>query len=140
MSASNAATRSLAVVALRKSGAGAAELPTAHGLISLHDWTFVLGQGLIPAVNAVLLGSLLYQSRLVPRFLPVLGFIGAALLIAAWAATLGGLVEQVSPATAIAVIPIAVWEFSLGIYLVFWGFKPSPITADMSAADTASLL
>ena len=66
----------LAVVALRKSGVGAAELPTAHGLISLHDWTFVLGQGLMPAVNAVLLGYVLYRSRLVPRILPVIGFIG----------------------------------------------------------------
>jgi hypothetical protein len=26
-------------------------------------------------------------------------------------------------------LPIALWEFSLGIYLVAKGFKPSPITA-----------
>ena len=26
-------------------------------------------------------------------------------------------------------LPIAVWEFSLGIYLTFWGFKASPIIA-----------
>jgi hypothetical protein len=33
-------------------------------------------------------------------------------------------------------IPIALWEFSLGVYLVVKGFKPSPITAGMVATDT----
>ena len=42
---------------------------------------FLLGQSLMPALNALLLGSLLYQSRLVPRVLPLLGFIGAPLLL-----------------------------------------------------------
>ena len=31
-------------------------------------------------------------------------------------------------------LPIALWEFSLGVYLVVKGFKPSPITAGMTAA------
>jgi hypothetical protein len=35
----------------------------------------------------------------------------------------------VSTAAAVSALPIAVWEFSLGIYLTFWGFKASPITA-----------
>jgi hypothetical protein len=70
----------------------------------------------------------MYQSRLVPRWLPVLGLIGAALLVAVWFAVLGGLVDAVSPIAALAALPIAVWEFSLGVYLTFWGFRPSPIT------------
>ena len=44
----------------------------------------------MPALNALLLGSLLYQSRLVPRVLPVLGFVGAALLVASTMATVFG--------------------------------------------------
>ena len=55
-----------------------------------YHWTF-LGQGLLPAVNALLLGSLLYKSRLVPRILPVLGLIGAPLLFASVLATFFGL-------------------------------------------------
>ena len=35
--------------------------------------------------------------------------------------------RAISPATAIAALPIAVWEFSLGVYLIVKGFKPSPI-------------
>ena len=80
----------LAIVTLRQSGAGAAELATGQTLVGLHDWTFTLSQSLLPAVNALLLGSLLYQSRLVPRILPVIGFIGAPLLIASTMATLFG--------------------------------------------------
>jgi hypothetical protein len=38
-----------------------------------YDRMFLLGQSLIPALNA-LLGSLLYQSRLVPQVLLLLGF------------------------------------------------------------------
>jgi Domain of unknown function (DUF4386) len=121
----------LSVVTLRQAGAGVSALVTGQALAAQYYWTFLFGQGFLPAMNALLLGSLLYQSRLVPRVLPLLGFVGAALLVAAWTATLFGLVEQVSPATAIATIPIALWEFSLGIYLVAKGFKPSPITSSL---------
>jgi uncharacterized protein DUF4386 len=92
---------------------------------------FLLGQSLIPALNALLLGSLLYRSRLVPRVLPVVGFVGAALLLASDVAVLFGLWDRVSALSAIAALPIALWEFSLGVYLVVKGFKPSPITAGM---------
>src|SRR3954447_3090012 len=98
---------------------------------------FLIGQSFIPAVNAVLLGSLLYQSRLVPRVLPLLGFIGVPLLVAADIAVLFGLVERSSPA-ALAALPIALWEFSLGVWLVVKGFSPSPITAEMTTPGAAA--
>jgi len=37
-----------------------------------------------------------------------------------------GVVDRVGTVTKIAVIPIAAWEFSLGVYLIVKGFKPSP--------------
>src|SRR5205823_6652096 len=117
----------LSVVTLRQAGAGADALVTGHALVALYDRTFLIGQSFIPAVNALLLGSLLYQSRLVPRVLPLLAFIGAALLVAAEIAVLFGLIGQHAPSTALAAIPIALWEFSLGVWLVVKGFKPSPI-------------
>ena len=36
----------------------------------------------------------------------------------------------------IAALPIAAWEFSLGVYLIVKGFKPSPITAGMVEPNT----
>jgi hypothetical protein len=121
----------LSIVTLRQAGVGAAGLVTGQALAAQYSWMFHLSGSFIPILNAVLLGSLLYQSRLVPRALPVLGFIGAALLLAVWFAVLFGLIGAVSAPTGVAAITIAAWEFSLGIYLTFRGFKPSPITADM---------
>jgi hypothetical protein len=113
----------LAIVTLRQAGAGASAVATGQTLVGLHDWTFTLSQSLLPAVNALLLGSLLYQSRLVPRVLPVLGFIGAALLVTSTMATLFGANEYGSAMSGLFAIPIAVWEFSLGVYLVVKGFR-----------------
>ncbi len=93
------------------------------------DLLFLVTQSFIPAVNALLLGSLMYQSRLVPRVLPLLGFIGAALLVAGDIAVLFGLIGQHASSTALFAIPIALWEFSLGVWLVVKGFKPAAITA-----------
>ena len=124
----------LSVVTLRQAGVRADGLLASQALVAFHDWIFLLGQGFLPAVNALLLGSLLYQSRLVPRVLPVIGFIGAALLVVSVAATLFDLWGQLSAASALLTLPIALWEFSLGVYLIVKGFKPSPITAAMATA------
>lgn len=119
----------MSIVTLRRAGTGTGALVTAQALAAQYQWTFFFAQSFIPAVNGVLLGSLLYESRLVPRWLPVLGFIGAVLLVATWFAILVGFIRAVSPVAAVAALPIAVWEFSLGVYLTIWGFRPSPITA-----------
>lgn len=118
-------------------GANAAALVTTTAShVAVYNWTFLLGQSLMPAINALLLGTLLYRSRLVPRALPVLGLIGAPLLLAADIATLFGAIGQFSALAAVAALPIAAWEFSLGVWLVVKGFKPSPITAGMDAVST----
>ena len=117
----------LSVVTLRQSGAGADGLGAAHGLVALHDRIFLLSQSFLPAVNAVLLGSLLYQSRLVPRVLPLVGFVGAPLLVASDVGILFNLWGPMSTVAGVAALPIALWELSLGVWLVVKGFNPSPI-------------
>jgi len=119
-------------------GANAAALvATGASHVAVYNWTFLLGQSLMPAINAVLLGTLLYRSRLVPRFLPVLGLIGAPLLITADIATLFGGIGQQSSWALLGALPVAAWEFSLGVWLVVKGFKSSPITAGMVAPGTS---
>ena len=49
-------------------------------------------------------------------------------------ATVGQL-SSVTGLAALPVIPVAAWEFSLGMRLVVKGCKPSPITAEMTAAS-----
>ena len=121
----------LTIVSLREAGAGNGALVTGQTLAILYDRINLLSQSLMPAVNDLLLGYLLYKSRLVPRVLPVLAFIGAPLLLVSDAAVLFGVVERVSALPAIATLPVALFEFSLGVYLIVKGFRPSPITADM---------
>jgi Domain of unknown function (DUF4386) len=132
----------LSLVTLRQdlggaAGANAAALVTTGAShVAVYNWTFLLGQTLMPGINALLLGFLLYQSRLVPRAIPVLGLIGAPILIIAVIATLlDGSVPPPSVAV-LAALPVAAWEFSLGVWLIVKGFKPSPITAAMTAAGT----
>jgi len=118
----------LSVVTLRQAGAGAGALVIGQALVAMYDRMFLLGQSFMPAVNALLLGSLLYQSRLVPRALPLLGLIGAPLLVAGDAAVLFGVIGRTSAPAALAALPIALWELSLGIWLAVRGFNPaSPI-------------
>ena len=120
-------------------GANAAALVTTGAShVAVYNWTMLLGQTLMPCVNALLLGSLMYRSRLVPRIIPIVGLIGAPLLLAAVIAALfSGSIGHVSAFQAIATLPVAAWEFSLGLWLVVKGFKPSPITAEVTAADAA---
>ncbi|MDQ6945473.1 MAG: DUF4386 domain-containing protein [Actinomycetota bacterium] len=118
----------LSLVTLQQAGAGTNALVTGHALITMYDRIFLISQSFIPAVNALLIGSLLYKSRLVPRWLPLLGFVGATLLVAGDGAVIFGLTAQ-HGAVATLSFPIAIWEFSLGVYLVVKGFRPSAITA-----------
>lgn len=111
--------------------------PVLAALVAVHDWAFLLGPGLIPAVNAVFLASVLYRARLVPRFIPLLGLIGAPLLVLSAGASLFGLTEQVSALAALAALPIALWELLLGLWLTFRGFRAADNTPAESAAVTA---
>src|SRR4029077_156040 len=112
------------VVSLRQAGAGAGALIVSHTLVTMYDRAALFGQSFMPAVNGLLLGYLMFRSRLVPRVLPVIGFIGVVLLVGGDVAKLFGLIAPMSSLDALSALPIAVWEFSLGVYLVVKGFKP----------------
>ena len=125
----------LAIVKLRKDFAGAPGADTdslsttAASLVAVRDFTFHLGPGFMAAVNALLLGSLMYRSGLVPRVIPVMGLIGAPLLLAAKIATVYGVNDDSTMWSVIALAPIFFWELSLGIYLVVRGFRPAAVAA-----------
>ena len=125
----------LAVVTLRRDLAGApgtdaaSLVTTGRALVAVRDWTFLLGPSLMPGINALLLGYLMYRSRLVPRVIPVLGLVGAPLLIASAIVALFRGNHPVTVLAAIATAPIFLWELALGVWLVVKGFRPSPLTA-----------
>lgn len=127
----------MSIVTLRQLGAGEDALVAGQALLAQHTWTTLLGQGLIPAFNAFLLGSLMYRSRLLPRFLPVIGFIGAPLLIAGAVGVMLGLWGPVSPVSGIAALCLAVWEFGMGLWLLIKGFNPAAIAALQTRTPSA---
>jgi len=130
----------LTVVSLRQPGATGAQadslVMTGQALVAARDWTFLLGPNVMAALNALLLGTLMYKSGLVPRVIPAMGLIGSPMLLAVTIATMFGLTEHGS-AWWLVVAPIFVWELTLGLYLVIKGFKPSPITAGTVTTPTA---
>jgi len=129
----------LSVYTLRQAVAGTpgadtgALVTTGHALVAMHDWTFLFGPGVMPALSALLIGSVMYRSRLLPRWIPTVGLVGAPLLLVSSTATLFGAWDQISGPSAVLTIPIAVWELSFGVYMTFKGFKPGAVSDESFA-------
>jgi len=66
--------------------------------------------------------------------------IGAPLLLANTIVTMYGITGPLFVLTGIGFLPVAVWEFSLGVWLTFRGFKPSAITSEYAKMETNELL
>lgn len=99
-----------------------------QALVAVRDWTFLFGPVFMACFNAVLFGTLLYRSGLVPRIIPMLGLIGAPLLFTSGILTVLGHNTVTSGWSVLATAPVAAWELSVGCYMTFKGFKPTPYT------------
>ena len=128
----------LSIVTLRQTGAGAGALVTSHALATLYDRIFLLGPSFMPVVDDLLLGFLLYQSRLVPRGLSLIGIVGGPILLAGYLAVLFGLIGMSQ--ASITAVPVALFEFSLGVWLIAKGFNPSAIASLYAKTETNELV
>ncbi|MFI9064029.1 DUF4386 domain-containing protein [Streptomyces sp. NPDC053429] len=133
----------LSVVTLRRESAGgdagdSASFATAgDALIAVHDWTFLFGPDFVLGANTLVLASLMYRSRLVPRPVAVLGLAGGAMICASATAVLFGLYPQMSAAGSLAALPVFAWEVTLAVRLIARGFDPAPeARAEARAAAT----
>lgn len=115
----------ITVVSLRQSGVGDDGAMVARAFVTLYDRFFLIGQSLMPVFDDLLLGFLLYHSRLVPRGLALIGIIGAPLLLTSDIAVLFGFLEQREPLAMMSAIPVALFEISFGILLIVKGFNKS---------------
>lgn len=124
----------LVVYTLRQHGGDPAALTTtADALVAVKDWTFLMGPGVMASINALCFATIMYQTRLVPRWIPTLGLIGAPLLLASSTGTLFGSWEQVSGVGLAMALPIAVWELSVGVYMTVKGFRTPPTDIEPNA-------
>ena len=114
-------------------GAGAGSLEVAgRSLVAVHDWTFLLGPGFCVGVNGILLGYLMWSTGLMPRRLALFGVVGGPLIFASAIAVLFGAYEQ-DGAHALFSLPEAIFEAAFAIYLIVWGFRPSPVLSGAPA-------
>jgi hypothetical protein len=116
----------LAVVTLRQTVGGvgtdsAALVAVGQGLVAVRGWTFTLGPSLMPALNALMLGTLMYRSKLVPRFISIGGLIGFPLQLSAAILTIFGINNTIWQG--IAVAPIFYWELAIGLWMAIKGFN-----------------
>jgi hypothetical protein len=122
----------LTVVTLRQDLGGSADAPAglttvAAALIDVREWTFQFGPNVMAGINALFLATMLYRAGLVPKILPILGFIGIPLIIGKAVAVSFGALDELTVTAFLFALPIAAWEFGLGLWLTFKGFRPSPV-------------
>jgi len=95
-------------------------------LITLRHWAWRLVY-ILNGVLTLMLAYLLYQSRLVPRPISVLGLIGGAVLLLGTALDMFGLIDVDQGAGLLVVLPGGLFELILPIWLIVKGFNPSAI-------------
>lgn len=113
----------LSIITLRNEGIGEDGLVTSRTLVALYHRIFLLGQSFMPALCDLLLGFLLYKSRLVPRVIAVIGIVGGPVLIVGYLTVMFGLFGRLDLFPALSAVPVALFEFSLGVWLVVKGFN-----------------
>jgi hypothetical protein len=127
--------RPLSVITLQQHFAGATGVQaqaldvTGESLVAMRQWTFLLGPGVMAGVNDLLLGYILYRSGLVGRVIPIIGLVGGPLILLSDLATILGAWGQVSTAGFLFALPVAVFEFSVGVYLTVKGFRSAALAA-----------
>lgn len=98
-------------------------------LMSAGDWTETVFAGLVFTLSALMLNYVLYQSRLVPRWLSGWGLIGAILYPVAAISLFGSTTSSNFYA------PLAVQEMVFATWLIVKGFNPSAISPEPAKAS-----
>jgi hypothetical protein len=95
-------------------------------------------------IGALMYYSVLYRSRIVPRWLSVWGLLAIASVMASGVMVIAGAVEPFSPAQLVLAFPIFVQEMVLAVWLLVKGFRPavdeppSGVAAPVRAAPAAA--
>jgi hypothetical protein len=121
----------LAIATLRQDAPNGTTAALGQGIEAIYEWSFRIGPGFFVGVgNGLILGYMMFKSGLVPRGMAMLGLIGGPLLCIAGILVIYDVIEASGPIQGVMTIPEALWELSLGIYLVVKGYRrDAPILA-----------
>lgn len=92
-------------------------------LKAIHDWTFILGPNFMLGINTMFYSYVFYRTGLVPRFIPILGMTGSALVFAAALFEMFGVFTQLSLWGGLMALPVAANEMILAVWLIRRGFR-----------------
>jgi hypothetical protein len=98
--------------------------------LAVRDWTFLIGSGLVWSLSALILNLLLYQTKLIPRWLSGWGLVGAALSFAAYMLQFFGF----NP-TEFLFLPIGVQEMIFAVWLIVKGFNSSANASESTRTE-----
>jgi len=99
-------------------------------LLAAREWTFMIGSGLVWSLSALILNYMLYQSKLVPRWISGWGLIGATLSFATYLLQFFSI--KISD---FLFAPIAVQEMVFAVWLIVKGFNSSAIASESAKTD-----
>ena len=109
---------------------------TGSSIQSVNDWAFSI-YIIVFTLGALMFYSVLYKSKLIPRFISAWGFIAAAVLLTGSVLATVGLFTGISELglELILATPIAVNEMVLAVWLIVKGFNPSAIASGSAKTD-----
>jgi hypothetical protein len=134
----------MAVVALHQDLAATAStdetvIDVSRALVAVHEQTRLLGPQFCAGLgNGILLGYLMWRSRLLPRSMVIIGLVGGPLAVLAGVGVLLGAWDATSALPVALTAPEAIWELSLSVWLLARGFRPSPILTGQPLATSRS--
>ncbi|WP_391560028.1 DUF4386 domain-containing protein [Robertmurraya sp.] len=104
-------------------------------LKAIHEWTFMLGPNFMLGINTMMYSYIFYKTKLVPRFIPILGMTGATLVFICALLVMFDVIEQVSVWGGLLALPVAANEMILAVWLIMKGFNSSALASLFSKKD-----
>jgi hypothetical protein len=104
--------------------------PAGNLLLALRGWSYMIGTLIFLGLGGLFLNYVLYQSRLVPRWLSAWGLIGSVLILFYGLLGLFGVSTDLTSPTTVLALPIAVEEMVLAAWLIVKGFDSSAVASD----------
>jgi hypothetical protein len=98
-------------------------------LKAIHDWTFMLGPLFMLGINTIMYSYIFFKTKLVPRFLSILGITGATCVFICALLVMFGVIDQISVLGGILALPVAANEMILAVWLIAKGFNEPVLTS-----------
>jgi hypothetical protein len=102
-----------------------------ESLLAVRHWAYNVLWPITLSLGGLMFYYLLYQSKLIPRWLSVWGLIGALLFPVAWLSLFGSTISGPF------LLPLVVNEMVLAVWLIVKGFNPSAIASLSAKTDTS---